>query len=1003
MKEMQPASYDIWDKKYRVRDKEGNPVDNTPDDSKDRIALALAEVEAQQARTGKKKAKDRYFKDFREALDNGAVPAGRIYSNAGAAQHKNFVSLINCTVSDTIEDSMESILYKQYEAGLTLKAGCGIGYEFSTLRPSGSFVHGAGASTNGPLSFMDVYDKMCFTIASAGGRRGAQMATFDIKHPDVLEFIKAKREDGRLRHFNLSVLITDEFMNAVNNDGQWDLSWDGKVHRSMPARELWDTIMDSNYNFAEPGFILVDRINRFNNLWFTENLRATNPCVTGDTLILTSKGYRRIDKLVGEKIDVWNGFEWSKVEPRVTGRDQKVVTIEFSNGARLTCTPYHSFHLSDGLKVEARALEVGDKLQKWELPVIEGLVKMSTSKAYTQGFYSGDGSERYPEIWLYGEKAELAPFMKLDSAHEHSGAPDRVRVKLGFKPKAKNWVPGTKYDVKTRLNWLAGLIDSDGSYQNQAGFSIWSVDRDFLADVQLMLHTLGAASVLSLGRQGGVVHATDRDGGLRKYNTRDCYRLTINKYSAFHLLRLGLTTHRVRVEEEEPQRSAQRFVHVTNIIEHDEIEKEVYCFTEEKRHTGIFNGIMTGQCGEQPLPPYGACLLGSLDLTAYVRNPFKANAEFDWRLFERTVQIFTRMLDNVVEINGLPLKEQRNEIESKRRHGMGFLGLGSALAMLGMRYGSPESIAFTEQVSRKLAIVGFDTGMHLSREKGEAPILMRTFRANAINMGHNDNIKKHNAQQYTGRELMLMSHYFDRWHDDTEASEVLKGLQKHGSRFTHHSSIAPTGTISLSLGNNCSNGIEPSFDHFYIRNVIREGRNAKEAVEVYSHEYLTYKTLVEQGEIEHHNTEEAKAVLRSEGLDENTVDPRFLPPQFSVTNNVLPIEHVNIQAAAQLWIDSSISKTINVPTEIDRSQFQDIYRAAHAAGLKGCTTFRFNPEAFQGVLVKQEDLKSTMYEFTNDAGDKFLVSGDSFVEYEGQTHTAANLYDAIKEGYYSKF
>ncbi|HND98571.1 MAG TPA: ribonucleotide reductase N-terminal alpha domain-containing protein, partial [Plasticicumulans sp.] len=308
--DLQPASFDIWDKKYRLKAKDGRVIDDTVDHTWQRVARAISGVEA----TPQTRA--HWYERFLWALRHGAIPAGRITSNAGAWEHKPATSTINCTVSGSIEDSMDDILQKVHEAGLTLKAGCGIGYEFSTLRPRGAYVSGAGAYTSGPLSFMDIYDKMCFTVSSAGGRRGAQMGTFDVTHPDVQEFIKAKREDGRLRQFNLSLLVTQEFMEAVKADGEWKLSFpvrrkeaeaDGldltnpelvwrewpiheglvvndaglvacKVYRTLKARRLWDVIMSSTYDYAEPGFILIDKVNEMNNNWWCENIRATNPC-----------------------------------------------------------------------------------------------------------------------------------------------------------------------------------------------------------------------------------------------------------------------------------------------------------------------------------------------------------------------------------------------------------------------------------------------------------------------------------------------------------------------------------------------------------------------------------------------------------------------------------------------------------------------------------------------------------------------------------------------------
>ena len=702
--EFQPASIDIWDAKYRLTAKDGSKIDQSIDDTYKRVARALASVEV-----GSKQ--DRYYEEFLWALRSGAIPAGRIMSNAGAQEHKPATSTINCTVSGTVGDSMDNILNKVHEAGLTLKAGCGIGYEFSTLRPKGAYVTGAGAYTSGPLSFMDIYDKMCFTVSSAGGRRGAQMGTFDVGHPDVLEFIRAKREDGRLRQFNLSLLVTDEFMQAVINDKDWALAFPvtqrevedesldiddasqfvwrewpepgnyvknqqglvaSKIYKTLPARRVWDLIMASTYDFAEPGFVLIDKVNEMNNNWFEENIRATNPC------------------------------------------------------------------------------------------------------------------------------------------------------------------------------------------------------------------------------------------------------------------------------------------------------------------------------GEQPLPPYGSCLLGSVNLTRFVVEPFTDKANFDWEAFRKVVKTFTRMLDNVVEINGLPLPQQRNEIQRKRRHGMGFLGLGSTITMLRMKYGDENAVRFTEDVARELALAGWEEALELAEEKGPAPIMNEQFEVTEAMLRKRPEMTSDGYQvgdKVPGRILHARySRYMQRV--AAEAPALVEKLAAVGARFTHHSSIAPTGTISLSLANNASNGIEPSFAHHYFRNVIRQGKKTKEKVDVYSFELLAYRELVDSAAMPPGVSDEAAAAL---------------PDYFITAEDVSPKEHVDIQAAAQKWIDSSISKTANVPTEYPYEQFKDIYLYAYERGLKGCTTFRFNPEAFQGVLVKEKDLKKTVYTFELADGTTVELKGDEEVEYDGEIHTAANLFDALKEGYYGKF
>ena len=625
---MQSISLDVWDKKYRLKDARGNVIDKSIEDTFRRVARTLSEQE---------KDKQKWYEDFFWALNNGAIPAGRIMSNAGTGKHKPATSLINCTVSGTIKDSMHDIMMSVHDAAMTLKAGCGIGYEFSTLRPKGAHVQGSGSSTSGPLPFMDIFDAMCKTVSSAGGRRGAQMATFDIGHPDIEDYIKSKREDGRFRQFNLSCLITDEFMHAVKSKKAWPLQFAGKVYKTVQAVEIWDLIMKSTYDFAEPGVIFIDQMNRMNNLSWCENIRATNPC------------------------------------------------------------------------------------------------------------------------------------------------------------------------------------------------------------------------------------------------------------------------------------------------------------------------------GEQPLPPHGACLLGSIDLTKFVRNAFKENADFDWNKYNDVVRIFTRMLDNVVEIAGLPLQEQQHELESKRRHGMGITGLGSALVMLGKKYGGKEAVEFTELVCRTMAITGFEYGVELAKEKGCAPIL----------------------EDKENRQKFVKSAYMQQMPKD-----IIDGIIEHGCRFTHHTSIAPTGTISLSFGNNCSNGIEPSFAHKYSRNIIREGKKTKEKVVVLSAELLAYRELI------------------NKNADPEQTDS--LPEAFVNADQIDPIAHIDMQAAAQRWVDSSISKTINIPTDYPFNDFKNLYMYAYEKGCKGCTTFRFNPAAFQGVLVKEDDLAKTTYRFTLEDGTTVYIKGNEIVEYDGENHTAANLYDALKEGYYDR-
>jgi len=385
----------------------------------------------------------------------------------------------------------------------------------------------------------------------------------------------------------------------------------------------------------------------------------------------------------------------------------------------------------------------------------------------------------------------------------------------------------------------------------------------------------------------------------------------------------------------------------------------------------------------------GAGRLDWVTLCEFGGKPFTENVYFCWDADREVTAVFTRILDNVVEINGLPLPQQQAELLAKRRHGMGFLGLGSALAMLRQTYGSEVSLEFTEKVAYEMAKTGFETGLQLAEEKGPAPIMDEDFEVTTDMMRKRPQLAKDGIKigdKLKGRILWAKySNYMQKFAESGD-QELLEALQEKGCRFTHHSSIAPTGTISLSLANNASNGIEPSFAHHYARNVIREGKKSKEKVDVFSYELLAYRELINP---------EAMPFSQEEGSK--------LPDYFISSDAVTPTQHVDIQAAAQKWVDSSISKTANVPTDFPYEDFKEIYMYAFDKGLKGCTTFRFNPEVFQGVLVKEEDLENTTYRFTLDDGSVVEVKGNEEIEYDGEMHSAANLFDALKEGYYGKF
>ena len=1076
---LQAASLDIWDKKYCLKAKNGRPIDESIDATYQRVAQALAEVEpTPEQRT-------HWQQQFLWALRHGAIPAGRIISNAGAREHKPATSTINCTVSGTIHDSMDDILQKVHEAGLTLKAGCGIGYEFSTLRPRGAYVSGAGAYTSGPLSFMDIYDKMCFTVSSAGGRRGAQMGTFDVGHPDVLEFIRAKREHGRLRQFNLSLLITEEFMQAVKNDVDWPLAFplredeaaeDGidvndpsqviwrdwpiheglivnaagkvacKIYKTLRARRLWDLIMSSTYDYAEPGFILIDKYNEMNNNWFCEDIRASNPCVTKDTWVHTTQGPRQVHQLIGQAFTA-----------RLDGQDHPSSVAGFFYTAtksvfKLTTREGYSLRLTADHQVRrvsaftryrtetewcsAGDLHKGDRILLNDhrlAPAWAGLYTFG--EGYLMGLLLGDGviksNGAVLSVWRpaqaangelpassgvdavmrealdyarqFPHRGDFKGWLAIPDRHEYRlqlAALTRFAETLGLRVGHKTITPAMENSSSDfHRGVLRGLFDADGSVQGQQqkGVSVRLAQSNLecLQAVQRMLHRLGIVSQIYRDRRvAGMKSLPDGRGAYANYPIQAQHELVISGDNlALFAQSIGFadTAKQARLQQHlrnyQRKLNRERFTAVVQTLEPDGTE-DVYDVQIPGINAFDANGLHAHNCGEQGLPPYGSCLLGSINLTKFVLDPFTQQARFDWDTYRKTVAIFTRMLDNVVEINGLPLAEQRREITEKRRHGMGFLGLGSTLTLLGMKYGSPESLEFTEQVSKEMALTGWRVGLELAREKGPAPILEQDYTVTEEMLRKRPELA---ADGYTAgatvKGKVLHARYSRYMQRIAEADpELVEQLAKTGARFTHHTSIAPTGTISLSLANNASNGIEPSFAHHYSRNVIREGRKTKEKVDVYSFELLAYRELVNP-----------KAQPFADRSDEQ------LPDYFISADDIRPKAHVDIQAAAQQWIDSSISKTANVPTDYPYEDFKDIYLYAYEQGLKGCTTFRFNPEAFQGVLVKEQDLENTLYTFTLEDGSQLQLKGNEEIEYDGETHTAANLFDALKEGYYGKF
>jgi ribonucleotide reductase alpha subunit len=708
MPQVAAISQQIWDMKYRLKGPGGEAVDKTIEDSWRRVATALAVVEKDPALWA-----GRFYEAMR---DFRFLPAGRILAGAGTQRN---VTLFNCFVMGNIPDDMGGIFANLREAALTMQQGGGIGYDFSTLRPRGAPVKGVGADASGPLSFMDVWDAMCRTIMSAGSRRGAMMATLRCDHPDIEAFIEAKQEPGRLRMFNLSVLVTDAFMTAIKEDAPWELTFGGTTFKVLRARDLWDKIMRATYAYAEPGVIFIDRINRRNNLYYAETISATNPCVTGDTLVLTDRGERRIDQmLVGEH--------------RIVG--------------------------ADGLPHKI-------------------------SPAFVTGVKP-----------VFRLKTELGRSLRLTADH-------RIATPWGDMA-AKDLNPGDE-----------------------------------------LLVAVGELRAVANGTYAPVSVTGDRFVGL----------------------------------------------------EADGVET-VYDLTEPDTHHFVANGIVVHNCGEQPLPPYGACLLGSVNLAALVKEPFTEQAHVDTAELEELTRTAVRLMDNVTDVSRFPLPQQVEEAQAKRRIGLGVTGLADALIMCRLRYGSAAGVAMTETWMRALRRAAYLASVDLAQEKGAFPLFDRD---------------KYLAGETVG-EL---------------DEDIREAIGKHGIRNALLTSIAPTGTISL-FADNVSSGLEPVFSFKYTRNVLMPD-GTRQSEEVSDHAYRLFRRL--KGET------------------------APLPDYFVDAQHLSPADHVVMQAAVQKYIDSSISKTINCPADLPFEAFKDVYLQAYELGCKGCTTYR--PNEITGAVLELKDGK----------------------------------------------
>ena len=829
---------------------------------------------------------------------------GRTLANRNTGKK---ATMMNCYSEGYVEDSMESILEIVNNIALTFKSQGGEGLSLSKIRPKGCGINHGQFKSDGIVPFMELFNQTTASISQGGSRKGALLMSLDAWHKEAPEFVTIKSNEGKIQKANLSLEIDDDFMSDVKkyyDHGEVVTrhiirDYNGnQVEYDVTPINLYKLMMKQAYDWAEPGCIFTNRFRNYNLMEYCDdyNIVTGNPCVTGDTKILTDKGHYKICDLVGQKVKIWNGYKFSEVVPKLTATNQEIYKIKFSNGSELKCTPYHKFILKDGSRIECSKLVVGDKLIKCEMPIINGSEVLRN--AYTQGFFSGDGfvckDRNAKYISFYGQhKKPLIKYCAIVNKREESEKRITCSIDVDYD---KKFVPVNDYTIASKIEWLAGIVDSDGSNNVDGSISITSIEKDFIRDIFYMLETLGVTSVWSKCKDSEIKEFPESMGG-RKYHTQNLYRIVISASDVTRLNKLGFNPHRV-FNNCIPNRDAKRFIEVVNIEQISE-KQNVYCFTEKDNHSGIFNGVITAQCGEQPLAAKSACDLGSINLSELVLDPFTARARFDFEMFGKAIDIAVRALDEIIDENkdNHALPEQREMSLNYRNIGLGTMGMWDMLCKLKLKYGSQESKDFINILFGYMFRRAVIASSSLAKEKGAFPKYDSNVLKSTI-------IKRH----FTDEELHKLE------------------IDKYGLRNCSLLSIAPNGSIGSML--NISTGCEPIFQISYKRKT--ESLNGKDSY------YDVY-------------TKTAKQYMDLFHTDK-------LPDYFVSAGDIDWKDRIDIQAIMQDHIDTAISSTINLPNSATIDEIEQLYLYAWEQGLKGVTIFRDGCKR-AGILTTDKNTK----------------------------------------------
>jgi len=869
-----------------------------------RVGTGLAIVEPESQQWGEK---------FSEVIYNMLfLPAGRILRNTGRPRG----TLLNC-FSLGIEDSIRSIAYQCAKAMILWSEGGGVGFNFSNLRPEDAPIIQKGGVSSGPVSFLTHYDGGAQTIKTGGDRRAAALGLMVVSHPDIFKFIGAKRQDGLLSNFNLSVGITEEFLDAVEQDKDWDLRFNHKLYNTIKARALWNLMMEYMVQHGDPGLINWDNL-RSNNSYYFAEIESTNPCFSKNTKISTKQGHFEIRDLVGKEVDIWDGDDWVNINNfRITGEHQKMLKVTLYDGSELRVTPYHTFYLEDGKPCEARELKEGDRLALSNAPLVHGNIE--EKGAYIKGFLLGDGTivkGDHPRLKLYepkycceGNLIESSNQLEIENINTNAlkelkfkyeeinnrknltGLTVRKQQLHKWCHEYKNKLPKEifQWDLKSKCEFLAGYFDADGSIldtKNGYGYQVWSNSKHMLIDIQLLLKTIGVQSKLSFGK---AACKKDFNDGYGEYSCKESYRITISqKYS----IKLSKMVKFDRLKDfsnrETKNLIADRFNKVIS-IEEDGVDEKVYCCTVPKSHkVSLSLGILTGQCGEAPLSNGESCDLGSLVLPNFITGTKNTN----WELMRETIFTSVRMLDNVLNCNRYALDENKDQSMAGRRIGIGIMGLAEYLFAKKLRYGSESAISSIEYLMRKIRNYCYEASIKLAEEKGSFPKF---------------------------DPVMYMKAHFIK----TLPAQIRTDIKKYGIRNVTTMAIAPTGTISL------------------IPEVTGSG------------EPLTYKAYMRNDRIGSRPYIHPiyKDILLNGGET---------PDWFVDSTDLKPTEHLETQSIMQKYTDGAISKTINVPNNTTSEELS-VLLLEYMRDLKGVTVYRDGSKEGQILVpISKEDAKKAV-------------------------------------------